>query len=393
MLYIILILIISLTLFIITQYLRVKHEYDIEYEKDKQEYIEQFNTEQQLPLESKLLKYHNISIQFKNASDARKLITSTSDTSDTSKTSETLHTQYTQYIQYIQNMNQPNILARGCFSKDELYNKYLDAFSDIGVNERQKILKFILDLLDKVKTRNTSYYNYLCYWIKTISIAKAKPWLESGMPHTLENTIIMDASWFANPRINTFIHEITHVHQRLISFEYEDLYKELGYKEYKKGIITIKGMNSVIALNRNNPDGLSPNWLWYDKQTKTYWWIGAVFSNITPSSLTDVSNIALKLECDNNDDNNDNNDITHKIFYYLKQQPVLLNSLTNFNVFFGNNLNNYHPNEMTAKFSEWYFAYIVGNTQDTQDTKETQLNEGFKIYKKYFDYLTQTFYK
>jgi hypothetical protein len=348
---IIIFFLISISLFMFTHYLRTKKE-------KRQEDIEHFETEIALTPIDKLAKYHNITLQFKNANDARKLINKNA--------------------QYLQNMNQPNLIARDCTSIGELYDKYLNAFDDISDNERKTIIKFILELLDKIKPRNPAYYNYLCDWIRKICIAKAKPWLEAGMPHTLENTIIMDANWFTNPRQTTFVHELTHVNQRIVPFEFEDLYKDFGYIEYPEGVENIKGMNSVIVLNRNNPDGLSPNWIWYEKTGNNYWWIGAVFSNATPNNLSDVSNVALKLETDRDG-----------MYYYLKQQPTLLNTLKEFNTFFGNNPNNYHPNEMAAKFSESYLEFILGISENDNQKYNC---EGFKIYKQHFEKIIQSFY-
>ena len=471
----ILFFIVSIILFVITQYLRLKKDYELENIKHNEDTFEYFNNENNLPLTSKLLKRHNVIVNFKNADSAQKLITIN--------------------LPYIRNMNQPNIVARGCETKDELLTKYQNAFNDIDEIERESILKFILDLLDNIKKRNQNYYKYMCYWVNNIAIAKAQPWLEAGMPHTLDNTIIMDIDWFKSPRASTFIHEITHVHQRIIPFEYDDLFADLGYQEYKKGIETIKGMDNVLVLNRNNPDGLSYNWVWVENlQTATdtttnahttkpinYWWIGAVFSSITPSSLTSVSNIALSLTYQLQDlanparkpqsqtffvgtpgdapstkpdsktgtqdlanarfggagehydalssnpsrkpqsqsifmsipgdvpmgvpsskpeskagfstsrahttVENNKNDIANITLYYLQQQPTLLSSLKSFNMFFGNNSNNYHPNEITAKFSEWYLAYILGNMKESYDNYK-----GFIIYKTYFNELIKTFY-
>lgn len=354
--FIIIFFLIAIGLFALSHYLRLKKEI----ERDN---IEHFQTEVNLTIIEKLAKYHNIKqLNFKNASEASKLI---------NKNAE-----------YLKKMNQPNLSARGCNSQDELYNKYLDAFDDINDKERKVVNKFILELLEKIKPRNLAYYNYLCNWLSRISFAKAKPWLEAGMPHTLEDTIIMDAGWFINPRETTLVHELTHVHQRIVPFEFEEVYKDLGYLEYTPGVENIKGMGVVVALNRNNPDGLSANWLWLDNNNnhnvKTYWWIGAVFNNITPSSLTDVNNVGLKLERDSDG-----------TYYYLKQQPILLNSLVVFNKFFGMNdsANNYHPNEMSAKFGEWFLEYVLGNANG-----ENYNCDGFKIYKKHFEKLTNTFY-
>jgi hypothetical protein len=357
--FIIVFFLIAIGLFALSHYLRLKKDTERANNLEMEMEIEHFQNEAKLSAIEKLKKYHNINqINFKNASEARKLI---------NKNAE-----------YLQKMNQPNLLARGCSSQTELYNKYLYAFDDITPQERKTISNFILELLEKIKPRNQAYYNYLCNWINQISIAKAKPWLEAGMPHTLEDTIIMDAGWFNSPREATFVHELTHVHQRIVPFEFEEVYKDLGYLEYTPGIENIKGMNSVIMLNRNNPDGLSANWLWLDNNNNvnTYWWIGAVFTTITPNNLTDVNNVALKLERDGDG-----------TYYYLKQQPTLLNSLDGFNNFFGNNANNYHPNEMSAKFAEYFLEYVLGNANG-----EKYNCNGFKIYKKHFEKLINTFH-
>jgi hypothetical protein len=360
--FIVIFCLIAICLFAITKYLRNKKTK----EKEDIKNFEYFETENAQSSIVKLAKYHKITLLFKDAQEARQLI------------SQVYASAGTSVNKYLQNMNQPNLLARGCSSKDELYNKYLDAFDDITDIERMRIASFVLELLENIKIRNSAYYKYLLYWINKISIAKAKPWLEAGMPHTLENTIIMDANWFSNPRSTTFVHELTHINQRIVPFEFEDLYKDLNYLDYSQGIENIKGMETVITMNRNNPDGMSPNWLWYDKLSNTYWWIGAIFQNITPSRLTDVNNVALKLERG-----------TDGTFYYLKQQPTLLDTLAQFNTFFGVNPNNYHPNEMTAKFSEWYLEYILGKSESEYKYEKY---EGFKKYKQHFEKLITSFY-
>jgi hypothetical protein len=322
--------------------------------------IEHFETEQNMSSQEQLQLHHQTKITFITANSAQKLIKKSSP--------------------YFQNMNQPNLMARGCNSLDELYDKYLTAFDDISHVEKQIIIEFILELLDELKSRNQKYYNYLKYWINRIEIAKAKPWLESGMPHTLENVIIMDANWFKNPRESTFIHEITHIHQRITPFEFEDLYPKLGYLEYESS--NIKGLEHVLQLNRNNPDGLSSNWLWSLPQfattsTPIWWWIGAVFNSATPSNVTDASNIGLKLERDH-----DGN------FYYLKQQPHALERLDVFIKFFGNNPNNYHPNEMAARYSELLLEDILGISCFTK-----RQYEGYNIYKEHFTNIINTYYQ
>jgi hypothetical protein len=357
--FILIIFIISITLFLITKYYLLKKKIALE----KQEH---FTNESILTSSDKLLKYHNIQITYLDATDAEKLIVKDGE--------------------YLQGMNQSNLSARGCVNIDELYKKYKTAFDDISKDEKNTIDTFILKLLKELKGKNIFYYNYITKWLKTISIAKAKYWLESGMPHTLDTTIIMDAKWFKNPRKLTLVHEITHIHQRQSPLDFNDLYPLLGY-EYNP--IDIKGLEHIYPLNRNNPDGMDKYWLWQNKNN-TYWWIGAIFKNAIPDSLVDVNMVALQLEKEIKQNTGDNN-----IYYYLNKEPIQLNKLTDFETFFGDNPNNYHPNEMTAKFAEWYLSEILSdsknNTEEDTDNKYEKY-EGYRIYKKYFENMLNVYY-
>ena len=88
------------------------------------------------------------------------------------------------------------------------------------------------------------------------------------------------------------------------------------------------------------------------------------------------------------------------IFYYLKQNPTKLSNLKEFVLFFGENPNNYHPNEMTAKFAEWFLVEklknnnnnIKNNINNIASINEYNNYEGYKIYKKYFEKLLNTYY-
>jgi len=381
--FIILFLIISIILFLVTKYYVEKIVAD---EQTLKEEIETFETENNRTPTEHLKFNHSITLNYLDKENASKLVSLNSD--------------------YMNHMNQPNLSARNCNSLNELYEKCKNGFDTITPKEKEKVDLFILNLLDKLKLKNTSYYNYVSKWLKEISIAKAKSWLESGMPHTLEKTIIMDADWFRNPRETTLLHELTHIHQRYVEFDFEDLYKELGYY-YNSDYI--KGLESIYPLNRNNPDGLSTKWLWKMPELSTtiqptlhntnihYWWIGAIFKSVNPSCLSEVDLVALKL----NQDNEGN-------FYYLKQSTTLLHNLKSFITFFGENPNNYHPNEITAKMAEFYLMDTLNNLHqfNNKENKETNKNkesketkrysftdyEGYKIYKKYIDNMISKYY-
>lgn len=353
--YIILFFLLALALYLYTQYIHLN-------KKSQQEKIEAFQVNANMTPAEKLASQHAITLTFLTAKQASREMQSSA-------------------RQYIALMNQPNLAARGVQTQQELLAQYNNSFQDITQFEQQRIIEFILELLAKVQYKYPAYYRYLVNWIKKISLVKAQVSLEGGMPHTLGNLIIMDSGWFTNPRGTTFLHEITHIHQRQVPFEFEDLYTQWGY--YSTPMNQVRGMDAVLQLNRNNPDGSSPDWLWKGKSDNKftgagYWWIGAVFTSATPSSLGDINLIAIKMEQDSQGN-----------FYYLKQQPTPLNSLSQFLQYFGGaSPNNYHPNEMSAKFAEWYLEDTMGIPQCENPEKQA----GYQVYKEYFNKLLETYY-
>ena len=346
--YIIIFFLLAIALYLYTQYIRLKQD-------SHQEKIEAFQADANMSPSEKLQANHGITLTFLSANEAARQMQS-------------------QAREYIALMNQPNLAARGVQTQSELLEAYSQAFQDIPLPEQNQITVFVLELLSKIQYKYPSYYRYLTKWISKISLAKSYDSLEGGMPHTLGNMVVMDSGWFANPRASTFLHEITHVHQRQVPFEFEDLYTQWGY--LSTPMRGIRGMDAVLELNRNNPDGMSPDWLWRDGGK--YWWIGAVFSSATPSSLGDISLIAVKMEKD-----------AQGNFYYLKQQPTPLNTLSSFLQYFGGSSpNNYHPNEIAAKFAEWYIEDVLGMPHYDNSGRHT----GYQVYKDYFHKLLETYY-
>ena len=361
-LFVVLFFIISIILYLLSNYYSLQKDV-------LDSNIEYFETENKLTTNEKLMK-KGIQITYLNANDAIKVF----------KDSD----------QYIQNMNQPNLNSRKCQTLSDLYNKYMFGLNDITDKEKETVNIFLLNLLNEVERNDIYMYRYISYWLKRISFAKGKEWLESGMPHTLGNVIIMDSNWFINPRKPTLIHEITHIHQRNFFYEFEDLYYLLGYMYYPK---LIKGLEPYYQLNRNNPDGSSVFWLWHypnapisnnqditihnDTNNNYYYWIGAVFKSANPISVTDVNYIALKLTRSYDGS-----------FYFIQTPPIALEKFKQYNDYIGITDNNYHPNETTAKYMEWY---LLDKINDSNKNIYYQY-KGYNIFKNYMDDLIKKYY-
>ena len=168
--FIIVFFIISISLYFITKYYIVEREYK---NKKINEKIEAFESEQHRTPKEKLQIQHNITINYLDIPEAQQLVVKTSD--------------------YLQGMNQANLSARHCLNSDDLYEKYKNGFDTITAKEKDTIDEFILNLLNDINKFNTHYYKYVSKWLNEISFAKAKSWLEAGMPHTLEKTIVIES--------------------------------------------------------------------------------------------------------------------------------------------------------------------------------------------------------
>ena len=116
---------------------------------------------------------------------------------------------------YLNKMNAVNMKARGFDAKVDVIAKYKDLCLDISPEEMGNVNTSIRRYLDREEKRLKATYldGYFKYWLSKIVIGKGQNWLESGMPHTHQNIIIMDSTWFNNVRMSTLIHEIGHVHQ------------------------------------------------------------------------------------------------------------------------------------------------------------------------------------
>ena len=75
-------------------------------------------------------------------------------------------------------------------------------------------------------------------------------------------------------------------------------------------------------------------------------------------------------------------------FYYLKQSPLQLAKFKDFNNYFGENTNNYQPNEMSSKYSEWFLEDILRE----EKSKKYYQYAGYLEYKKFFQNMMDKYY-
>lgn len=261
---------------------------------------------------------------------------------------------------YLSRFNQPNIQARGFDTRDKLIRTYNKCLIPITDSEKKytwhEISKFVDTQIDAPRKQ------YINSWLSKIQIAKAAPWLEAGMPHTHDNCIIMRPDWFSDAtQMSTFIHELTHVAQRMNPSLWYELYRKWGFIYASE----LSGMETYITRNRQNPDGMDNNWVWYSADDNKYYWIGAVYNSVSPKSLMDVSYLAIPLTKTSR----------ANTFKYIGSTPMQLSNLTQFQNQFNINENHYHPNEIAAQYSEYFF-----NAESISDHQMMMKYPGYAIF-------------
>ena len=285
--------------------------------------------------------------------------------------------------QYIDKMNGINLKARQFNSKAELTLKYMQSLLPISKKEKKKTYQLVENMLMRMEKSKVKSIlpNFLREILKISHIAKSEQWLEGGMPHTHEKTVILPESWFKeissyfkgldNKIVfngSTLMHELLHIHQRIKPELYENIYRDWGFIK----VDFMDNMSHILQLNRNNPDGMNDKWVWVDRSQKgqlKYYWIGALYKNGSSPVITRVNYYAYQM---NKVENTHEKDI--KIVRLSENPPIMLSEFQSFNDYFDITNNHYHPNEIVAEYLEEFYGEVLSN--------ESNFNSpGYQIFK------------
>jgi hypothetical protein len=262
---------------------------------------------------------------------------------------------------YLSKFNSVNIQARGFDTRAEMEKAYRHMLQPLDSAIINRISSTVESWLKTAPTPAKQ-------WTRDISLSLGADWLESGMPHTHANTIIMNSSWIKHPTCSTFFHELTHIAQRRYPAQFAELYKVWGFSYV--GLENIQGLEAIAQRARHNPDANDFGWVWQDKETGYYYWINAVFNSITPENLTEVQWQAYKLEASTTktqlivhpegvrlgDFNSSIGVPIYRTHHGIGGQPIDLAKFPAYSEYFGTGPNHYHPNEIAAQYAEYYFC-------------------------------------
>ena len=184
--------------------------------------------------------------------------------------------------------------------------------------------------------------------------------IESTMPHTQKDSIIFSNLFIENIKNGknlrenqrVLVHEQTHVLQRIYKDDFERLYNEWGFKY----IDNIK--NFDINNNRTNPDGLELNWVFEYNGVRI---LPIALYKRNATNLRNVEYYGLDISEDN---------------YIIGKS--LLKDNKYYSNYFGIEYN-YHPNEISAVYFEYYFIEKITNKPQLPGIK------GYNIFKQWLE--------
>lgn len=264
------------------------------------------------------------------------------------------------------------------FTKEEMKSKYCLDTADYKTTHysQQRLIdecklnycKNVLEFLDNEKIAINSLVQTISYNIKEHypkflftkwKFIKIDDRIESGLPHTRKDCIILPRSYVNNitkhyEKKNNhillteygslIIHEQTHIMQRNNPEIFLDLYTKIWPFKKSKNLKFINKMN----YKRSNPDAINPEWVYHTDSTNGF----LPISKLNPDLNFDLrypNKLAYPVK-------------RIKENYYVKknQQPKNLNSIVEYYNKFCNIQQNYHPNEISAVFLAKIFTYKFG---------------------------------
>lgn len=230
---------------------------------------------------------------------------------------------------YINSFNKYDIQARNLKTQDpvEWYSKRVMNFT---LSEREKLIQAITDIKTQAR-KNPKRWRFLT--TLTWKLAKVSDEVDFGFPHTHEDTIFLPQNFINMPSddffIQTLVHEMTHVWQRKMPLEFENLYT--NYWDFNK---TNRVCGSVEYLKRvrTNPDISHLFYIFQEKLLPL-----SVYNTNTMSTEF----IGIPVELNNKPDGG----------YKVKAGETLvsLNQIKEYRNFFEISNNHYHPDELSAE--------------------------------------------
>lgn len=261
------------------------------------------------------------------------------------------------HTHYFLKMKKKESKIRGCY-KLECPQYYCKNTLDFNNSERKSIL-WLLSIVKKFIQNTIPSWNI--YPWNFIKISRK---IEGGMPHTINNFIVIPdsitssiATFYQKKKYNEIIeeygliliHEYIHVIQKINPNIFNNLYQNYWNYSYQKVNIP----NNLQIIQRINPDGLDTNWVFKKKDNSR---IAHHVVLKKSNQLSDINIVTLKVNKD------------HSLAETQRDKE--------FKSFFCKNSQNYHPHENSACLISEYILFKNGyNINFNDNCKAIRLME------------------
>tara|TARA_Y100001978_G_scaffold189834_1_gene192445 strand:- start:71 stop:1033 length:963 start_codon:yes stop_codon:yes gene_type:complete len=267
------------------------------------------------------------------------------------------------HVKYFNSFNKKDTKLRGCTSIKTCYDNYCE--NVLEFNEEDK--KNLIYLINKVKPVLLKYFPKMeinSDW----KFIKFHTNLESGLPHTIEDCIVLSTYFTRNLNKSirnnenfenimeyfgeTLIHERIHVYQKKYPDYFNNLYNNYWNFNY---LHNIKLSDRIIQNLRSNPDGQEIKW-------------GFKYKDIFIVPVAIFKENASKI-----------NHVQYYGILYKNNQYIGINKLEDihfYNNFFGNLDHIYHPHEISAVIISLEMKNILLRKKSNNNcTAVSQLNK------------------
>ncbi len=233
---------------------------------------------------------------------------------------------------------------------DDFFKTYSSSIMPFTESDKTNFTKFYNDIIESIPRRHRPLL-----LPKTLKVAKVQG-IENAFPHTHEDIVIFDKSYFENTNrsASTLIHEIVHLKQRESETKFDSLYRQWGFQSISLQYLKNNLSSTIVSRIRINPDELPYYrfWVWNNK--------------------------VLPLVIYESDDVNNINQVMYIGIDWKTKKQEYLEDFDDYMKYFGIGNNNYHPIEILAEYQAQFYLELIGK-------KEKNKSEGYKIYKKYFN--------
>lgn len=244
---------------------------------------------------------------------------------------------------YFKFFNKKDLELRNLENINDYINTYKINTIDFSEDEKKNINEFINKFILKLSKYKNIFSN--------IKIIKVNDNIESGLPHTRNNAIVLSSSWLdlylsmylldLNVDFAKLIsHEQFHIIQRNNPKLFDEFYSKYWEMEKYDNL-----PEKLLNINRTNPDALPDNFWLFKIENNKYILPLCIYKQNT-TSIKDTKNVYFNLIKKNN--KFEFIDLDNEI-----KNPKLLSNNQEFKKYFGNEVsNNYHPNELSASLFE-----------------------------------------